>query len=168
MSAGVPAPYVRSFEPQISGDGRLVAFHSDAGLAPGGSPVAPSDVYAARVPGPPECFGKPATALAVEGALTRGTPDRDVVVGGDGADQLKLGKGRDLVCSGDGKDDLVTGGDRDKVKAGGGADTVSAGGDDDNLSGNGGRDRLDGGGGDDKCNGGGGKDKLKRCERGSN
>jgi Tol biopolymer transport system component len=166
LSGTVPSPYVRSFEPQISGDGRLVAFHSDAGLAPGGSPVAPSDVYAARVPGPPRCFGKRATALAVEGALTRGTRGRDVIVGGDGSEQVRLGKGRDLVCSGDGKDKLVTGGDKDKAKAGGAADTVKAGGGDDNVSGNGGRDRLDGGGGDDKCNGGGGRDRLKRCERG--
>jgi Tol biopolymer transport system component len=166
LSAGVPSPYVRSFEPQISGHGELVAFHSDAGLAPGGSPVAPSDVYAVRVPGPPECFGRRATALAVEGALTRGTHGRDVIVGGPGDEEVKVGKGRDLVCSGDGRDELVTGGDRDKVKAGGGRDTVEAGGDDDNVSGNGGRDRLDGGSGDDKCNGGGGKDRLKRCERG--
>jgi Tol biopolymer transport system component len=166
LSASIPAPYVRSFEPQISGNGRLVAFHSDAGLAPGGSPVAPSDVYATKVPRPPKCFGKRATMLAADGTLTRGTRARDVIVGGDGNEKVKLGKGRDLVCSRGGKDKLVTGGDKDKVKAGGGRDTVIAGGGDDKVSGNGGRDRLDGGPGDDKCDGGGGKDRLKRCERG--
>jgi Tol biopolymer transport system component len=166
LSGGVPAPYVRSFEPQISGDGGLVAFHSDAGLASGGSPVAPSDVYAVRVPGPPECFGRRATTLAVEGTVTRGTPRRDVVVGGEGDEELRLGKGRDLVCSGDGRDVIVTGGDRDRVKAGGAADRVESGGGGDNVSGNGGRDLLDGGRGRDRCNGGGGRDRLKRCERG--
>jgi Ca2+-binding RTX toxin-like protein len=166
LSGGIPATYARSFEPQISGNGSLVAFHSDAGLAPGGSPVAPSDVYAAQVPGPPKCFGRLATALAAEGELTRGTTGRDVIFGGDGVERVKLGKGRDLVCSGGGEDMIVTGGDKDKVRAGGGADKIKAGGGDDNVSGNGGRDRLNGGGGDDKCKGGGGRDRLRRCERG--
>jgi Tol biopolymer transport system component len=184
LSARVPAPYARSFEPQIAGNGRLVAFHSDGGLAAGGSPVAPSDVYAAKVPGPPRCFRKRASALAAEGELTRGTRGRDVIIGGGGAERIKPGKGRDLVCSGGGNDALVTGGDKDKVRAGGGADKVRAGGGEDKIrgnggrdrlkggggrdgiSGNGGKDRLDGDGGRDRCKGGGGRDRLKSCERG--
>lgn len=166
LSSGVGSPYARSFEPQISGDGRLVVFHSDAGDAGSGSSVPPSDVLAVQVPGTPTCLGKRATAIAVAGTLTRGTPGRDVIVGGEGGEQVKLGRGRDLVCSGGGEDQLVTGGDSDRVVAGGGADTVVAGGGDDKIAGNGGRDRLDGGSGDDRCEGGGGRDRLRRCERG--
>jgi Tol biopolymer transport system component len=185
LSTAIPnPPYGRSFEPQISGNGKLVAFHSDAGTAGSGNSVPPSDVFAAQVPKAPKCLGKRATALAAAGTLTRGTTGPDVIVGGALAEQVKVGKGRDRVCSGDGEDELVTGGGNDKAKAGGGADLVRSGGGKDNVKaggakdrvkaaggddkvfGNGARDRLDGGGGDDKCNGGGGRDRLKRCERG--
>lgn len=166
LSPALVNPYNRSFEAQIAAGGSLVAFQADAGTAGSGASVPPSDVFASRVPRPAKCLGKRATAMAAAGTLTRGTTARDVIVGGDLAEQIKTGRGRDLVCSGAGDDELLTGGDKDKVKAGGGADRVNAGGGDDKISGNGGKDLLDGAGGVDKCTGGGGKDKLKRCERG--
>ena len=163
--AATGEPTGSSHEPFISADGKHVVFGSDSDALSGADASGIADVFAVRVPKPPRCLGRRATALAAAGGLTRGTRGADVVVAGPGAERLKLGGGRDRVCAGGGDDRISTAGKSDRVRAGGGADRVKAGGGNDRLAGNGGRDRLDGGGGRDRCKGGGGKDRLKRCER---
>ncbi len=164
LSPALVNPYNRSFEAQIAGDGKLVAYQADAGTAGSGSSVPPSDVWASAVPKLGKCLGKRVTMVAAAGALTKGTTGNDVILGSDAPEEIKGGKGNDRICGGAGDDTLKGAAGKDKVTGGGGADEVKGAGDPDTLEGNGGKDDLDGGGDDDKLNGGGAKD---RCDGGS-
>jgi hypothetical protein len=173
LSPALVNPYNRSFEAQIAGDGKLVAYQADAGTAGSGSSVPPSDVWASAVPKLGKCLGKRVTMVAAAGALTKGTTGNDVILGSDAPEEIKGGKGNDRICGGAGDDTINGAAGKDKVMGGGGADEVRGAGDPDTLEGNGGKDDLDGGDDDDKLNGGGAKDrcdggpgddKLKGCE----
>jgi Tol biopolymer transport system component len=151
----------RSYEPAISAQGKLVAFHSEADNLSGEDLGASLDVFAVGVAKPPKCFGKRATAMAAADALTRGTRGRDVIVGSDGDEEVKTGKGRDLVCAGVGDDVIVTGGGKDTLDAGGGADVVRSGRGRDQVKAGGGADVVGLSRGRDTVKGGGGADRIK-------
>jgi Tol biopolymer transport system component len=173
LSPALENPYNRSFEAQMAGGGSLIAYQADAGTASSGASVPPSDVWGSANPKLGKCLGKRVTLVATPDGLTKGTPDSDVILGSDGAEEINGGKGNDRICAGGGDDEVKGAAGKDKVKAGGGDDEVKGNGDPDKLEGNGGEDELHGGGDDDKLNGGGGKDrcdgaggddKLKGCE----
>jgi Ca2+-binding RTX toxin-like protein len=111
-----------------------------------------------------------------------GTPRDDVIVTGNGKDQVDGGGGNDIICTNAGNDtvrggagdDYANGGiGDDTVRGGAGNDTVlgsdgddhvEGGRGDDAVQGNGGDDVLVGGEGNDTCNGGLGFDRAKECE----
>lgn len=127
---------------------------------------------------PPECFGQPATIMAVEGEATLGTDGDDVIVGTDGADDIRGGDGDDLICGEAGADlirgnagaDRISGGTGgDEIRGGPGPDVAFGGQGPDVIYGNGGadllrgkrgNDQLWGGPGDDTMFGGRGRDRL--------
>ncbi len=164
LSPALVNPYNRSFEAQISGNGKLIGYQADAGTAGSGSSVPPSDVFASKLPKLEKCLGERVTLVASAGVVTKGTTGPDVILGSDAVEEIKSGKGDDLVCAGGGDDVVKGAGGNDEVKAGGGNDLVKGQGGKDDIAGNGGNDRLDGAGGKDVLNGGGGKD---RCDGGA-
>jgi len=93
----------------------------------------------------------------------------DLLIGGDGDDQINGYGGDDSIHGGDGRDDLY-GADGDDLLGGGqgadwlhgedGADTLHGGGGGDALYGGNDDDRLEGGDGDDTLHGGDGGDML--------
>jgi uncharacterized delta-60 repeat protein len=97
-----------------------------------------TDFALARYQGAPNCGGRPPT-LAAFGKKTKGTPKRDVIVGGAGRQTILGRGGKDVLCGGSGRDRLIGGK---------------------------GRDRLIGGAGRDFCLGGPGRDRRRSCERG--
>lgn len=91
------------------------------------------------------------------------------LIGGDGDDTLKSGRGDDLLDGGDGNDRLssnagddllIGGGGLDSLEAGDGNDTLNGGAGDDSLFGGLGNDRLSGTSGNDLLDGGDGDDVL--------
>ena len=98
-----------------------------------------------------------------------GSPQGDIVSGGDGDDSVLAGGGEDTVDGdagadfidgGAGDDSLVGGTDDDTISGGLGDDSVDGGQDSDVLSGDDGADTLIGGLGDDNLNGNAGNDSL--------
>lgn len=64
----------------------------------------------------PTCLGEPATIVGTDGDdELAGTPDRDVVWAGPGADTVRAGAGDDVVCGGPGSDELRGGAGDDVV-----------------------------------------------------
>jgi Tol biopolymer transport system component len=173
LSPALENPYNRSFEAQMAGGGSLIAYQADSGTASSGASVPPSDVWGSANPKLGKCLGKRVTLVATPDGRTKGTPERDVILGSDGAEEIKGGKGNDRICAGAGDDEVKGSAGRDKVKGNGGDDEVKGNSDRDKLEGSGGKDELDGGrdddklnggGGKDRCDGAGGRDRLKRCE----
>ncbi len=78
-----------------------------------------------------------------------GGGDSDRLYGGAGADSLDGGAGADRLYGDDGDDYLFGGGSGDVLEGGRGNDTLRGGGGNDSLYGNKGNNVLDGGGGDD-------------------
>jgi Ca2+-binding RTX toxin-like protein len=85
----------------------------------------------------------------------------DTVVGGAGDDALVGGNGNDLLFGGEGNDRLNGGNGVDVLTGGRGDDNLQAGNGDDGLAGDEGNDMLLGGNGDDTMNGGEGDDSLR-------
>ena len=119
------------------------------------------------------CKGQLATHIAAAGIPTIGTPERDVIVGTDGADVIRSRAGRDLICAEGGKDKVNGGtkgdrifgqGGRDRLKGKNGPDKLIGGKKKDVLRGGKGPDRLKGGKGRDVCKGGKGDDSASACE----
>jgi Ca2+-binding RTX toxin-like protein len=150
-------------EPWISGDGTLVAFHSEATNLSKDDSDGIEDVFAREVAAIPRCFGRKATEMAADGATTKASNRSDVIVGNPGADKIKARKGKDRVCGGGGNDRLIGGPGGDRLSGEGGKDVLEGGKSSDRLRGGNGRDKLDGGKGNDKCTGGPGRDKELSC-----
>lgn len=107
------------------------------------------------------CRGEEATIVAEPGGgVTSGTPQRDVIVGTDGTDDIRARGGDDMVCALDGADEAGGGSGDDRVFVGNGSDVGSGGSGDDRLAGVKGRDELAGGSGSDRLKGGLGNDEL--------
>ena len=73
---------------------------------------------------PPLCFGEEATVPVVPGVPTVGTDGDDVIIGTDGPDSIRGGKGRDRICGLGGNDYLRGGPGRDRISGGSGDDYV--------------------------------------------
>lgn len=138
------------------------------------SPVPMPVVNPARPPR--TCFGRTVTVdLTKDESPTSnddvilGTPEADVIDGGDGNDricgeggddELLGGRGRDRLSGGSGDDQLVGGGGRDILLGGSGMDELHGGGSRDRLSGGTGADVLFGGRARDVLRGGNGADLI--------
>jgi Tol biopolymer transport system component len=175
--AGVAADD-NAFGPEISADGRHVAFHSAADdlsaedlnafanvfrrdverVRPTGSTVlggSSGKAGAARA----RCDGVHAGIVGTaHHDVIRGTPGRDVIAALGGNDLVVGRGGRDLVCLGNGDDHGAGGAGADRILGGAGADRVEGGGGPDRLEGGPGRDRLIGGAGADRLLGLAGRD----------
>lgn len=90
----------------------------------------------------------------------RGTNDMDIIVGGDGDNNIRSRGGNDLIIAGGGDDIIYAGGGQDTVWAGEGDDAIYGGYGHDILHGEGGNDRLIGGNGNDSLYGGEGADWM--------
>jgi Ca2+-binding RTX toxin-like protein len=103
------------------------------------------------------CNGQPASRTWLDASgqpgvtLIEGTNGDDVIIGGDGDDNIAAGPGDDVVCGGPG-DDSLDGDDGD--------DAIIGGTGDDGPSGGAGNDTLVGGSGDDDPEGGPGHDFI--------
>ena len=171
-----------SFSPSLSGDGRYVAFASDAGnLVPGrATSRTSSDGTSARrrVRGPgaggaggpggargpggaTRCAGLRATRVGTRKRdVIRGTARRDVIATLGGNDAVSGLGGNDVICLGAGNDRATRGAGNDRVLGEAGADLVTGGAGVDRLEGGAGADRLKGGAGRDLLLGGAGADTL--------
>ncbi|MHC4876750.1 MAG: leishmanolysin-related zinc metalloendopeptidase [Planctomycetota bacterium] len=90
-----------------------------------------------------------------------GTADRDdIILGGDGNDNITTGVGQNLIDGGDGNDTITSGDGADTVDAGDGHDLVMLGDGDDTARGGDGNDTLSGGDGNDTIEGSNGEDVL--------
>ena len=118
-----------------------------AGASSGGAP-----------PRPPLCRGARATIVAT-GALTRGTPRGDVIVGRPGRDLIRGLGGNDRICGRGSGDVLIGGAGADRLSGEVGADRLLGGSGRDLLAGGAGPDRLLGGTGHDRLAGGAGRDR---------
>ncbi len=168
------------FDPaQLASIGRTLAFNdpqTGASATAGAPEGAEEDRNVELLLGDPrslECQGQTATVVGSQGSdkikLGKGT---DVVLAMGGNDKVKTGAGRDLVCGGPGEDKLKGGGGadrfrgdngKDKLKGGKGADRLNGGRGRDRLKGGKGRDRLRGGKANDSCKGGAGRDRTAGC-----
>ncbi len=166
-----------AFAPDISGDGRYVAFHSAADDLSSEDLDAFANVFrrdVERVPSPagPSALGSGKAGGArvrcdgvragIVGTahhdVIRGTPGRDVIAA-LGGDDLVVGRGgNDLICLGGGDDHGAGGAGADRILGGPGADRLEGGGGDDRLEGGPGRDLLVGGAGRDRLLGLAGRD----------
>jgi Ca2+-binding RTX toxin-like protein len=111
----------------------------------------------------PICHGRQAKIVGTDGDdVLHGTPDRDVIWGGNGEDQIFGSLGNDLLCAGPGADVVHGGRGNDEVDGGaGGADRAIGGlGDDKVLGGAGAGDETAGDLGIDIVNGGPGGEDL--------
>ena len=173
-----------SFSPSLSGDGRYVAFQSDAGnLVPGANDV--SNIFRRDLGPPPSpgagagggggpaggsrgpggrsarCAGLRATRVGTARRdVIRGTARRDVIVTLGGNDVVRGRGGNDVICLGAGNDRATGGAGNDRLLGEGGADLVDGGAGADRLEGGPGADRLGGGAGRDLLVGGAGADRL--------
>jgi Tol biopolymer transport system component len=158
--------------PRVSGDGRYVAFVSDAdnlsaldddavpdvfrrdvlgvpsGPAPG--PVAPTARSVVRPVA--RCAGLRATIVGTARRnVIRGTAKRDVIAALAGNDLVRGLGGNDLICLGAGADRALGGPGADRILGGPGRDVLLGGPGADRLLGQAGRDRAVGGLGRDRC-----------------
>jgi uncharacterized delta-60 repeat protein len=117
--------------------GRLIAaFRPDA--------AADTQLLALKGTKTPTCQGKLATQFGGHAADTiKGTPKKDVLVGGGGKDKIKGRGGNDRICGGGKADQLFGGPGKDKIYGQGGNDL---------LVGNSGVDQLYGGAGTNSIN----------------
>jgi Tol biopolymer transport system component len=151
--------------PAVSGDGRIVAFTSEAdNLVPGDTNGADdfeagTDVFVAKrtVPSLPGCT---ITGSAGDDLLI-GTSADDVLCGMGGHDRLRGRGGDDRLRGGRGQDRLRGGRGPDRLFGGFGDDLLRGGPGPDRLRGGPGDDRLYGGPGDDWLRGGPGRDRLR-------
>ena len=90
-----------------------------------------------------------------------GTDDPDLLVGGDGEDNIKSGLGDDILFGGDGDDNLNGGDGIDRLFGGDGDDDLDGGDGIDRLFGGAGNDNLYGVTGNDIIYGGAGNDNLE-------
>jgi Ca2+-binding RTX toxin-like protein len=98
------------------------------------------------------CGGYPAMIVGTpRGDTLVGTDGRDVIRAGRGNDAIESGDHGDLICAGKGDDRIEAGDDSDLVRTGAGDDSVDAGTGDDTIKGQGGEDDADGGTGTDGC-----------------
>ena len=114
-----------SFTPSLSGDGRFVAFASEADNLSAADDNAVTNVFrrdVARLTGP-RCAGRLATAGTSGDDTIVGTPGRDVFAGRDGADQVFGVDGDDLLCGDAGADVVVGQNGDDRVIGGPGLDS---------------------------------------------
>ena len=91
------------------------------------------------------CQGQLATKLGTDGDDQNldGTEEADVIVAGDGQDEIDGKGGDDVICGGDGdgaRENDVN--DDDEVKGGPGSDTINGGSGNDSIDGQGGDDTL--------------------------
>jgi hypothetical protein len=169
-----PTPIVRSDEGQIwfvrENGFFVLRFRDDAWPFEGSAPCPEFDDYTFAqynpgsscetasfdgignpAPGKPlRCRGRRASLVATSrlGSIVRGTPGKDVLVGGPGPDRIVGRDGKDLICGGGGDDHI-----------GGRAQN-------DRIYGQGGDDLIRGNTGVDRCVGGpGGADRAVACER---
>ncbi|WP_255689627.1 hypothetical protein [Actinoplanes sp. DH11] len=140
----------------VSGDGRHVAFTSDASNLVASDTNGTGDVFVRDLDAGEGCT---ITGTGGDDSLT-GTAGADVICGLGGNDTIDGGGGDDTVKGGPGSDTLSGGGGADAVDGGGGADRVDGGGGDDVIAGGGGDDIIDGGGGHDSVGGGDGADRV--------
>ncbi|MEO0533887.1 MAG: cadherin-like domain-containing protein [Cyanobacteria bacterium P01_A01_bin.123] len=89
-----------------------------------------------------------------------GTPEDDVLNGGDGFDSLQGGDGNDTLNGGEGRDTLSGDGGDDTLNGDGGNDTINGGDGNDTINGGDGNDIVDAGINDDVVNGGAGDDVI--------
>ena len=166
-----------AFAPDISADGRYVAFHSAADDLSGEDLDAFANVFRRDVERIPPAAGPSALGFRKAGGarvrcggvragivgtahhdVIRGTPRRDVIAA-LGGDDLVVGRGgNDLICLGAGDDHGAGGAGADRILGGPGADRVEGGGGGDRLEGGPGRDLLLGGAGRDRLLGLAGRD----------
>ncbi len=161
-----------SFFPAISGEGRFVAFASDADnlspdagtglrnvfrrdvLGPPPSPPPPPAVITGAPPTPValRCAGQRATIVGTARRdVIRGTRRRDVIAALAGNDLVRGLGGNDLICLGAGADRALGGPGADRILGGPGRDVLLGGPGRDRLLGQAGRDRALGGAGRDIC-----------------
>ena len=158
------------FTPEISGDGRFVAFHSAADNLSGEDLNGFANVFRRDVEQVPQrgpsALGGSGTAggprLRCDGARAGivGTPHHDVIRGTPGRDVIAALGGNDLVAGRGGNDLICLGAGNDHGAGGAGADRILGGAGADRLEGAGGADRLEGGAGRDLLLGGPGPDRL--------
>ncbi len=158
--------------PRISGDGRYVAFVSDAdnlsaldddavpdifrrdvlGLPAAGPPAGTAPAVASPPRAVARCAGQRATIVGTARRnVIRGTARRDVIAALAGNDLVRGLGGNDLICLGAGADRGVGGPGADRILGGPGRDVLLGGPGADRLLGQAGRDRALGGLGRDRC-----------------
>jgi Tol biopolymer transport system component len=167
--------------PRVSGDGRYVAFVSDADNLSALDDDAVPDVFrrdVLGVPGGPapgavaaaarpvaravaRCAGQRATIVGTARRnVIRGTAKRDVIAALAGNDLVRGLGGNDLICLGAGADRALGGPGADRILGGPGADRILGGPGRDVLLGGPGADRLLGQAGRDRALGGPGRDRC--------
>ena len=149
----------RSLDSSISGNGRFVAFESDASNLVNGDTNVSSDIFVAEqaISDPNAASCDPASGFNVIHGTPgndkiKGTPGNDIIIGYGGNDRLEGMGGNDCLIGGPGNDQLY-GDEGDDILWGGEADNATVYDDKD-------RDKLYGDDGDDELHGGGDKDRL--------
>ncbi|MCB9432345.1 MAG: PD40 domain-containing protein [Ardenticatenaceae bacterium] len=149
----------RSLDSSISGNGRFVAFESDASNLVSGDTNVSSDIFVAEqaISDPNAASCDPASGFNVIHGTPgndkiKGTPGNDIIIGYGGNDRLEGMGGNDCLIGGPGNDQLY-GDEGDDILWGGEADNATVYDDKD-------RDKLYGDDGDDELHGGGDKDRL--------
>ena len=174
-----------SLLPSISGNGRFVAFSSNASNLVSGDTNDSYDVFVAEqaVIDPPASCDLGSDFNVIHGTpgndKIKGTPGNDIIFGYGGNDRLEGLGGNDCLIGGPGNDqlygdegnDILWGGeldnatvydsqDRDKLYGNDGDDELHGGGDKDRLDGNNGDDSMVGDDGDDTMVGHDGDDTM--------
>jgi hypothetical protein len=117
----------------------------------------------AFVDGPHVLGGDGADTIRVEGSYAHleGGADGDLLMGGGGDQRLAGGDGDDRLAAGHGRDGLRGGAGADVIRGDTGANRIEGGLGDDRLAGGDGDDEIEGGGHDDRTDGGAGDDRLE-------
>ncbi|MGD9571423.1 MAG: hypothetical protein AB7V62_06050 [Thermoleophilia bacterium] len=178
-AAGAPSA-AESADASISGDGRFVAFDSQADNLAGDDVDAFDNVFlrdvlgdpAAPSPPSPPAAGAPLTPTtprivrcAGRRATIIGTPRRDVIHGTRRADVIATLAGNDVVHGRGGNDTICLGAGNDRATGGPGRDLILGGAGRDRIAGGAGRDLLLGGPGRDTLRGGPGPDGCRSGQR---
>lgn len=130
-----------------------IAIRSNAASGPDSIPLAGNGIRATGRAA--TCSDRRATIVAVQGAVTRGTKHRDVIVGTPGPDRILGRGGADVICGRGGKDRLWGEKGPDKIRGGKRGDR---------LFGGPGNDALDGERGFNHCDGGPGRNAFTSCQ----